>query len=76
MQYTEISVRSTSGSTNGQYFEGCCGFTSTVTWLNATGTANWSYTVPAQPGTFTISARTVDNSSRTGPTTTSNLTIN
>ena len=76
VQYTEISVRSTSGSTNGQYFDGTSGFTSTVTWLKATGTASWSYRIPAQPGTYTISAKTVDNSSRTGPTTSSNLTIN
>ncbi len=76
VQYTEVSVRSTSGSTNGQYFDGTSGFTSTVTWLKATGTASWSYSIPAQPGTYTISAKTVDNSSRTGPTTSSNLTIN
>jgi hypothetical protein len=75
VQYTEITIKSNSGPTSGQYYDGNFGFTAAVTWLRTGGGAAWTYSVPAQPGTYTVSARTVDNNGGVGPVTTSSVTI-
>lgn len=75
VQKTQLTIKSTSGPTNGQYYNGAGAFASAMTWLTATGTASWSYSVPAQAGTYTVTAWTTDNGGKTGPTTSSNVTI-
>lgn len=71
VQKTQLTIK----STNGQYYDGA-GFSAGVTYLNATGTASWRYSIPGVAvGTYTVTATTIDLNGNAGPTTTLTVTI-